>query len=686
MTDPTPDHPSFSDLPSFVRATRVSRVAGSRSGTVVATVRRIDEDGAAFVDQLVAIGGDGSAADAAAPSSMALTRGTDSATLLAVGERGEVYFSRKDPAADTSGDAVWMLPPHGEARVVLRHRGGAEALAATESRLWVTLGLLPGADTPGASDEAAKRRTDAKASAVLHERFPIRSWNKDLGPAEPRLFTMPLPALDGDEGVPEPEPTPVALPDAPDGADQWDLGGVLPTPDGTRAVVVMERRAGIDTSTESWLVSVDGGTEPRLLARADAGGEDMSAVAVSPDGTWALIDHEIPPLPGQTVRDTLWRVDLATARRTPVAGRWDDAISEAVIADDATVYFAAPRRGRGGVYRVEADGTASLMTPDDERAYSSLSWTGGRLAALRSSVAEAPQVVFIHPRAGAGARADVAEGPVLAPDLELPGELTEIAASAVDGTGLRAWLCLPEGAGPHPLVVFAHGGPWGSWDDWTWRWNPWAFVARGYAVLLPDPGISLGYGHAMTARGHDRIGDEPVTDVLALADAAVARPDIDAARQAFAGGSYGGYLANWVAGHTGTRFRCVVTHAGLYDVASMSRTTDNGSWQRWMMTPAQDGTTQAELWSPHRGAPDIAVPMLVIHGDRDYRVPFSQALELWQDLQRLSPRLGHRFLYYPDEGHWILGPANAEVWYETFLAFLDQHVRGNAFTRPELLG
>jgi dipeptidyl aminopeptidase/acylaminoacyl peptidase len=681
MTTPTPDDPSFSDLSSFTRATRLTGVSGSRSGTVVATLRRIDEAGAAFIDRLVSVEAPGRSGGPAASSS--LTRGGGSATLLAVGERGEVYFTREDPSAEEKGDAVWMLPPRGEAREILRHRGGVESLAATGGGLVLVLGLAPGADTVEDSDARLKARSDAKVSAVLHDDYPIRYWDHDLGPARRRLFTAPLPDLAGVDDAPLPL-APVDLPEAPADADQWDLGDVLPAPDGSLAVIAMKARTRIDTTSQTWAVTLNGSGGPRLLAADPAA--DMTPLAVSPDGTWALVDRELPPLPGQAAEDTLWRVDLATGERTRVAGAFDDAVSEVTIGDDQSVWFCAPRRGRGGVYRAESDGTATLVTPDDECAYSSLTWSGGRLVALRSSIAQAPQVVFLDPGPADRGQAAITGVPGLAPDLELPGELTEVAAQAQDGTPLRAWLALPDAEGPHPLVVFAHGGPWGTWNDWTWRWNPWPFVARGYAVLLPDPGISLGYGRAMTARGHDAIGDAPVSDIMALADAAVARPDVDASRQGFAGGSYGGYLANWTAGHAGTRFRCVVTHAGLWDVGAMAATTDNGSWYRWMTAPVDGGAPQARQWSPHRAAADIRVPMLVIHGDRDYRVPFAQALELWADLQRLSPQLGHRFLYFPDEGHWILKPGNAQVWYETFLAFLDTHLRGRAFDRPDLLG
>ncbi len=680
-TSSAPSEPfSFDDIASFVRAPRISGVAASREGTIVATLRRIDVDGSALVDQLIALEED----DEGRLRWRALTHGDKSATLLAVGHRGEVYFSRSDPREKDEGDAVWMLPPRGEARVVLRHRGGVESLEATATRLVVVAPMMPSASTPEQSDELATARTDAKASAVLHDRYPIRFWNTDLGPAESRLFTARLPDTEGVDDAPV-ELTAHALPGAPANADQWDLDGVAAVPDGSAAVVTMSTRRAIDASAQVWVVDLLGDTPPRLLAAEDAehSWESTShrGLAVSPDGTWVLTGREIPPLPGQLIAEDLERIDVADGRRTTLTRAYDGLPGDAVIGAESTVWFTADRHGRGGVFSGDNDGSATLRTPDDEAAYSSLTWAGGRLVALRSSILEPPSVVLIDPDSG-----EVTPTPSLVDAVDVPGELTEVSADALDGTPLRAWLALPEGEGPHPLVVFAHGGPWGSWNDWTWRWNPWIFVARGYAVLLPDPGISTGYGQALTARGHDSIGNEPFTDILALTDATVARPDIDEGRQALAGGSYGGYMANWVAGHTGTRFHCIVTHAGLWDVDAMSQTTDNGSWYRWMVDTLDGGTPQAEVWSPHAFLENIEVPMLVIHGDKDYRVPFSQALELWAGLQRTNPTLGHRFLYFPDEGHWILKPGNAEVWYKTFVAFLDEHMLGKNFERPKLLG
>jgi dipeptidyl aminopeptidase/acylaminoacyl peptidase len=170
---------------------------------------------------------------------------------------------------------------------------------------------------------------------------------------------------------------------------------------------------------------------------------------------------------------------------------------------------------------------------------------------------------------------------------------------------------------------------------------------------------------------------------MALTDAAERLPEVDPTRTAAMGGSFGGYMANWIAGHTG-RFRALVTHASLWALDQFARTTDTPHYWLREMTPAMTADH-----SPHRHADAITTPMLVIHGDRDYRVPVGEALRLWWDL--VSRHAGdpadlpHRFLYFPDENHWVLTPHNSAVWYETVLAFLDHHVRDEPWRVPDLL-
>jgi dipeptidyl aminopeptidase/acylaminoacyl peptidase len=270
---------------------------------------------------------------------------------------------------------------------------------------------------------------------------------------------------------------------------------------------------------------------------------------------------------------------------------------------------------------------------------------------------------------------------------ELPGHLTEVDATTEDGRTVRSWLVLPRSDGPAPLLLWIHGGPLGSWNAWSWRWNPWLLAARGYAVLLPDPALSTGYGQEFIQKGWGAWGGPPFTDLMAATDAACADPRIDATRTAAMGGSFGGYMANWVAGHT-DRFTAIVTHASLWALDQFGATTDSSYYWMREMTP-----DMAAENSPHRFVDRITTPMLVIHGDKDYRVPIGEALRLWFELLTASGLPAddngdspHRFLYFPSENHWVLTPQHAKVWYQVVTAFLAEHVLGEQAELPETLG
>jgi dipeptidyl aminopeptidase/acylaminoacyl peptidase len=271
--------------------------------------------------------------------------------------------------------------------------------------------------------------------------------------------------------------------------------------------------------------------------------------------------------------------------------------------------------------------------------------------------------------------------------VRLPGRLTEVTATTDDGTTVRSWLALPLEASadrPAPLLLWIHGGPLSSWNAWSWRWNPWLMVARGYAVLLPDPALSTGYGRNFISRGWGAWGAAPFTDLMAATDAATRLDEVDAGRTAAMGGSFGGYMANWVAGHT-DRFDAIVTHASLWAMDQFAGTTDASYYWVREMTPEM-----ALENSPHLHADKITTPMLVIHGDKDYRVPIGEGLRLWWDLVSRSSdpegKTDHRFLYFPSENHWVLSPGHAKVWYDTVFAFLAQHVLGEKWQQPEVLG
>ena len=201
-------------------------------------------------------------------------------------------------------------------------------------------------------------------------------------------------------------------------------------------------------------------------------------------------------------------------------------------------------------------------------------------------------------------------------------------------------------------------------------------------MLLPDPALSTGYGLDMVRRGWGDWGGAPYTDLMTMTDAALEHPAVDASRTAVMGGSFGGYMANWIAGHTG-RFAAVVTHASLWDLEQFGPTTDAAYYWTREMT-----RERSIAHSPSRFADAITSPVLVVHGDKDYRVPVGEGLRLWWDLCSRAEdpaTMPHRFLYFPDENHWVLTPGHAKVWYETVLAFLDHHVLGQPERVPELL-
>jgi dipeptidyl aminopeptidase/acylaminoacyl peptidase len=440
------------------------------------------------------------------------------------------------------------------------------------------------------------------------------------------------------------------------------------------------------------VVAIDVATGTRrTLASTDDASFMYEQPALSPDGRSAVALRTTRPTVTEPWVTDLWLIDVATGEGRPLSPGDEPHITGATFAADSSALIVTTDcQGHAPLFHIDlASGAVSRLTDDGAWASPQPAPDGPALYALRSSMDSAPGPVRLtlpsSADSGSGAVAPIAAPGALA---SLPGRLEEVSAEAADGTALRAWLVLPEEASaeaPAPLALWVHGGPVSSWNGWHWRWNPWLLAARGWAVLLPDPAFSTGYGAHMIERGWGQWGGNPYTDLMTITDAALTRADLDSTRTAAMGGSYGGYMANWIAGHT-DRFRAIVSHASLWALDQMFGTTDTpAEWRRFFGSPQ----TQPERYvanSPHLHVASIVTPMLVIHGDKDYRVPIGEALRLWNDLAEVRGGLaGAKFLYFPDENHWILTPGNTTVWYETVLAFLAQHVLGDPWRRPDLL-
>jgi dipeptidyl aminopeptidase/acylaminoacyl peptidase len=681
----TPPPSPFHRLADFVALPRLGGLALSPDGTrLVTSVATLDAEGKKWQSALWEIDPSGQR------EARRLTRGAVGESAPLFTPAGDLLFTsaRPDPDAGKDGGepqgSLWSLPADGgEARLVAQRPSGIAGVvvAADTGDLAVIASTMPGTTDPEADQARRAARKDAGVSAVLHESYPVRFWDHDLGPAVPHVFWIgQLPA----EAAPG---TAAATPEwrdlTPDAGPPLGAGeDVTLSPDG-RFLARSEDVADGPAGRRSRLVLTEVASgETRVLV--DDPQADVFAAAFSPDSSRLVCVSESTSTFTEPPDYTLLLVDVATAESrelTPGFDRWPSAPQ--FSADGTAVYFLADDDGRHALFRVGLDGGAPVRLTD-QGAYSDLQVArdGSALYALRSGYDTPPVPVRLDPEA---AGQDPAPLPNPGTITALPGTLRELDATAADGSRVQSWLVLPEGASaenPAPLLLWIHGGPLMSWNSWSWRWTPWVLAARGYAVLLPNPGLSQGFGQDFVRRGWGEWGAEPYTDLMTAVDAAEALPEIDETRTAAMGGSFGGYMANWIATRT-DRFKAIVTHASLWHLDSFSGTTDMAFyWEREFGDPLSE-PKRYEQNSPHRYADAIRTPMLVIHGDKDYRVPIGEGLRLWYDLQKRG--VPSKFLYFPDENHWVLTPGNVAVWYETVLAFLAEHVLGEEWQRPELL-
>src|SRR5581483_5957370 len=227
----------------------------------------------------------------------------------------------------------------------------------------------------------------------------------------------------------------------------------------------------------------------------------------------------------------------------------------------------------------------------------------------------------------------------------------------------------------YPVKFLIHGGPQGAWgDDWSYRWNPELFAANGYAVVMINFHGSTGYGQKFIDDINGDWGGAPFEDLMKGLDYAEQQyPFIDKDRECALGASYGGYAINWILGHT-NRFKCLVSHDGMFNATSSWGTTEELWFNEWEFkgTPYTNRESYRK-WSPHEYATSFKTPTLVVHGQLDYRLDVSEGYQLFTTLQRLG--IPSKMLYFPDEGHWVLKPQNSRLWYKTVDDWVDQWIK-----------
>ena len=253
--------------------------------------------------------------------------------------------------------------------------------------------------------------------------------------------------------------------------------------------------------------------------------------------------------------------------------------------------------------------------------------------------------------------------------------------SAKDSTKLQGFIIRPPGfdaVKKYPAKFLIHGGPQGNWgNSWSYRWNAELFAANGYVVVMINPRGSTGYGQAIVDGVNGDWGGKPFTDLMEGLDYAEQHYSfIDKDRECALGASYGGYMANWVLGHT-TRFKCIVSHDGMFNPESAYGSTEEmwfNEWEfkgkPWDYYGKPDSENPYRKWAPMQSAKNFKTPTLVVHGQLDYRLDVSEGFQLFDTLQRLG--VPSKMLYFPDEGHWVLKPQNSQLWWKTVNDWVDQ--------------
>ncbi|MEU9361707.1 S9 family peptidase [Streptomyces sp. NPDC048301] len=664
------DATSFHDL--FATHPRLTDLVLAPDGTrLIASVQIINDQGNRYVSRLWEVDPSGER------ESRPVARSVQGDCAPAFAADGTLLFlscrENTDSAAeqsDSQGMGLWALSARGEARQIGHHPAGISAFAVAKDARTVayTADLLPGAVNAEAYAEFRRERESAMVNAVLYEATTTCAFDTSPGPDEPHTFVLHADGAAvnaGSQGL-------------------AGTGDMATSPDGS--LVAYTRAATVRAPDMNVVVVADAATGAERHTFS-CPGQQYYRLAFTADGSALVCQRQREETYEAEWRVTLVAFDLTSGEETDLLPEfdnwpWPGRAVLSPIRGDATLWFTGDERGHCPIFRRDADGTITRLTASGAYASLCVSSDGTTLYALRGTIDSPLRVVRLD-----AVSADQQPSFLRAPGIidSLPGTLAEVHVEADDGFPLRAWLALPEGASaerPAPLIVAPHGGPQMSWSGWSWLWNPWPFVARGYAVLLPDPALSTGYGQRMQQRGRGQYGGQPYRDLIALTDAALARDDLDATRTGLVGWSYGGYLANRAATLT-DRFKAIVTHGGMWNLEVFQNDTDMHAYFRKIFGDPQTRRERYEANSPHLQAAKVATPILIVHGGKDHRVPMGQALSLHSDLLRLGTPVS--FLHFPDEGHGIGAPNHIRLMYETVLNFLDHHVLGQEWRRPGLL-
>ena len=593
------------------------------------------------------------------------SKASDSAPAWSPDGRRLAFVSRRD------GDAAAQL-------YVLPLAGG-EAERVTEMPLpvsnprWLPDGrrlafvssVVAGAESPEATKKALEAREKNKVKARVTENRLFRFWDRWLTDEEyPHVFVADLETRQ----VTDLTPGSRRHMDLLEGSGEFDVSR-----DGaTIAFSANSTEPPYRTlNTDVFVVSTRGGEVRNLTAANLADDEDP---VWSPDGRRLAYGLQ-KKADGWPDRTRLAVLDVATGATTVLTEPFDHSAAGWTWSPDGhTIVFHAEARGRTNLYAIPAAGGTPREIVHGGTTSGAEVTPGGDVVFQHHGLDSPPEIGAVR-LDGSGMRRLTRVNDALMAGVAL-GKVEDLTFKGAGNDDVQMFVVKPPGFDParkYPLVHLVHGGPVGTFGDaFSFRWNPHAFAAPGYVVAMVNFHGSSSFGQAWVESILGAHPDKPFTDIMKATDHLIAQGYVDPARMAAAGGSYGGFMVNWIAGHT-DRFQALVSHAGVYSLLGQSASDTSYGRQHSYGGYPFTNLANVEKWSPNRFSAGFKTPMLILHGERDYRVPVTQGLELYGVLT--AKGVPARLVYYPDENHWILKGQNAKHWYGEVLGWLDRWLK-----------
>jgi len=522
-------------------------------------------------------------------------------------------------------------------------------------------------------DEACNQKNlDAdknnKVHAHIYTELLYRHWTKWQSRRRSHLLVVPVGGGAAKDITPGPREVP---PFSLGGPDDYDI-----SPDGKEVCYSMNADPVPATSTNSdlYVVPTSGGETRRITFTPGAD----SNPRYSPDGKY-LAWRAQTRAGYESDRFRLMVLERSTGKVTNLTetlDRWVNSFTWSP--DSASLFFTTGDRGRQAIQLIPVNGGSVRIAASGDNELDDMQFTrDGKTMVYSQQTGVSPTEIYRASSSGGTAVALTRLNDAVLNSCQLT-PLEEFFVDTADGARVHTFVIKPYGFSPDrkfPVLMLIHGGPQGNWGySWTYRWNAQVFAAAGYVVVMPNPRGSTGYGQKFIDEINNNWGGRPYDDIMAVADyVATNLPYADTNRMGAAGGSYGGYMVDWILGHT-QRFKALLTHAGVYDLPSEFGATEELWFPLWEFggTPWDKPDDYAK-WSPSHYVKDFHTPTLVIHGEQDFRVPYGQGLQLFTALQ--MQKVPSKLLVFPDEGHWVLKPQNSLLWYKTFIDWFDNWVK-----------